>query len=890
MMSIRSWTGRVLRLLGRVVPGDRRDEWLREWDAELGQLAAGAVGQAHRPDRPPGRLAAAAEDALRLRLRRLGRRSPTAGLRELRVAARALARSPSFTAAVVLTLGLGIGANAAMFTVINAVLLQPLPYPEADRLVRIGTVWLPEGNESSTVSTADFDDLAVRLRTVEDLSLRAGWNVTYQADEPIRLEIAGVSSGFFRHFGRAPHMGRYLLREEDEPGHQPAAVLSYGLWQRVFGGDGRVVGRTLTFDGQPYVVVGVAEPELREPAADVEIWTSRPSWIDGAARDQPWLQVFGRLASGATLEDARAELAAISRDLAREHPDTNTDHAFTAASLREDLTGPVRPALLVLAAVAGLVLVVTCANVANLILVRSAGRGREMAVRISLGAGRARLAGQLLAEGLLLALLGGAGGLALAALATRALVALGAPGLPRLASVQVDDAVLLFTILVSATTGVLFGLAPLLQVSGASPARGLRESGRCGEGRRVRRVRRALVAAELAASAVLLVASGLLLRSLDHLTRVETGVQPEGVLVFRVSPPQAAYPAPADLRAFYEGVRSGIARLPDVEAVGGVSVLPFTFPRMYEFTRDDRPSPRPGEETLAELRAFEPGYFRSLGIPLVEGRLLDERDSGGAPPAILVDEEMARRFFPVEDPVGERITIRWGQMAPIDRVSYEVVGVVGDVRHQGPAAPPTPTLYLLRGHDSTPYWENGSFVAGFTITVRTSGDPLALAGAAAQVVWDLDRTVPITEVGPLERLLWEHRVGPRHQAMLIGAFALLATALASVGLAGVVAYAVAERGHELGVRQALGADAGDVVRLVLGEGVRLVAMGVPVGLLLAAAGSRLLRSLLFGVEPLDPLTYAAVGLGLAAIALLAAWIPARRAAGIHPAKALRAEA
>jgi putative ABC transport system permease protein len=640
--------------------------------------------------------------------------------------------------------------------------------------------------------------------------------------------------------------------------------------------------------------VGVAEPGLRDPSADVDLWMSRPHWIDVAKRNQPWVEVFGRLAPNMTLDKARAEIATLSHELAREYPVTNAGHVLTVESLKGTITGPVRTALLVVGAVVILVLAITCANVANLVLVRSAGRGREMAVRLSLGAGRARLARQLMMEGLVLALAGGLVGLAFAATATRALVALGAPGLPRLADIRLDATVLLFTLLLSGATALAFGLAPLLQVSGSTPSDGLRESGRGGESRRVKRVRRALVVAELAGSALLLVGAGLLVRSLVHLTRTDTGVSTAGVLTFQVAPPQVASPAPtggtvsrwqtrAELRDFYARVLGGIARMPRVESVGGINILPFTTVQMYGVTRDDRRA-QPGELTMAGVRVVEPGYFASVGIRHSAGRALDERDTGNAPPVVNIDAEFARVYFPGEDPIGRRITIEWS--GGVESVSYEIVGVVGSVRDRGPAAPPSPIVYLHRGHDSSPYWMHFAH----TITVRTRGDPLALAREASNVVWSIDRKVPITEISAFDRILDRHVAGTRYRMLLIGAFALLATSLAAVGIGGIVAYAVAQRRRELGIRQALGAAPADVVRLVLAEGIRLAAFGIPAGLVLAALGVRLLRSFLFGVESADPLTYGAVAVALATIAVASAWIPARRATRVRPADALRGEA
>jgi putative ABC transport system permease protein len=468
---------------------------------------------------------------------------------------------------------------------------------------------------------------------------------------------------------------------------------------------------------------------------------------------------------------------------------------------------------------------------------------------------------------------------------------MGAPGLPRLADVRLDTTVLLFTLLLSSAVGIVFGLAPLLQVSRSTPSEGLRESGRGGESRRVKRVRRALVIAELAGSAMLLVGAGLLVRSLVHLTRTDTGMRPEGVLTFQLAPPQIASAAPnggtvsrwqsrAELRDFYDRVLEGIARLPGVEAVGGTNILPFTGVQMYAATRDGR-TPQPGDQVMPGVLIVEPGYFATVGIRHIAGRALDERDTGNAPPVVNIDEEFARAIFPGEDPIGRRITIEWS--GGVESVSYEIVGVVGSVRHRGPALPPSPTVYLHRGHDSSPYWMHFAH----TITVRTRGEPLALAQDARNVVWGIDRTVPITEVGPLERVLDRHVAGARYRMLLIGAFALLATLLAAVGIGGIIAYSVAQRGRELGIRQALGAAPADVVRIVLGEGVRLAVFGVTAGLILAMFGTRLLRTFLFGVGSADPLTYVAVALVLAAIALISAWIPARRAIRVRPADALR---
>jgi putative ABC transport system permease protein len=440
----------------------------------------------------------------------------------------------------------------------------------------------------------------------------------------------------------------------------------------------------------------------------------------------------------------------------------------------------------------------------------------------------------------------------------------------------------------------VFGLAPLLQVSGSTPSDGLRESGRGGESRRVKRVRRALVVAELAGSAMLLVGAGLLVRSLVHLTAIDTGVRTEGVLTFQVAPPQVVSASPTgemvsrwqtrvELREFYDRVLEDLARMPRVEAVGGINILPFTSVQMYGITRDDRP-PQPGDQTMADVRVIEPGYFASVRMRHISGRALDDRDTGGAPPVVNIDEEFARIVFPGEDPIGRRITIEWS--GGVESVSYEIVGVVGAVRQRGPASPPSPTVYLHRGHDSSPYWMHFAH----TITVRTRGDPLALAREARNVVWSINRTVPITELGAFEHVLDRHVAGARYRMLLIGAFATLATLLAAVGIGGIVAYAVAQRGRELSIRQALGASPANVVGMVLGEGMRLAAFGVTVGLVLAAFGTRLLRSVLFGVDSADPLTYGAVAVGLAAITAASAWIPARRATRARPADALRGEA
>jgi putative ABC transport system permease protein len=552
------------------------------------------------------------------------------------------------------------------------------------------------------------------------------------------------------------------------------------------------------------------------------------------------------------------------------------------------VAAPVRPALLVLASVVGVLLLVTCANVAGLVLVRAAGREREMALRASLGAGRARMLTHLLMEGLLLAVAGGALGLGLAVEATRAVASLEVPAIPRLADLTVDGSVLLFTLAVSGLAGVVLGLTPLVAASRRDLSTGLREGGGGGTGGRVRRVRRVLVGAELAASTALLVGAALLFRSLVNLAAVETGVQVQDVAVLQVSPPRAARPTAStrsELRRFYQEVRARVSRLPDVRSVGGVTIPPFTANRMYEMTRPGRPAPEPGQETLAQLRSIEPGYFESLGIPLTRGRALDDRDGGDATPVAVVDEEMALRFFAGEDPIGKSMTVHW-DAAEAPTVSYEVVGVVGSVRQLGPASPPQPTLYVPRAHETIPYWENFAL----WLTIRTTGDRATTTREAAQAVWDVDATVPVTRLGTLEELLNRHTTGTRQQTLLTGCFALLATLLALVGIVGVVTYAVAQRGHELGIRQALGAGAREVVGLVMAESVRLIVVGVGAGLVLAAAGSRVLATLLFGVGAADPVTYLGVAAGLIVVALIAAWLPARRAAAVRPAVALRGRA
>jgi predicted permease len=796
-------------------------------------------------------------------------------LQDLRFAARTLRRNIGFTTAAVLTLALGIGANAAIFSVVNAVLLRPLPYADADRLAMVWG-WY-DGFGKTTTSLPDFRDLRERTKAFSQLAARHGtvFNLTGQG-EPEQLQADRVTANFFPMLGVRPMLGRAFLPDEERVGgNDDVVVLSYGLWQRRFGGEPGIVGRTLQLSGRPYTVVGVAPRDFRF-MSDVDLWAPLRADTAGHRRAE-YLTVLGRLAPGATVEGATADIAGIFAQLATEYPETNGSIRSRVIGMREDLVGDVRPALLVFSGAVALVLLIACANVANLLLARASAREREMAVRAAIGAGRGRIVRQLLTESLLIAALGAGLGLALAAVGLDALRAMNAELLPRFQEVHIDAMAVGFALLLALGTGLLFGLAPALRLSANALGGALREGTRSAAGGAALRLRNALVLAEVALALVLLVGAGLLLRSFQQLNRVDLGFQPAQLLTYRVVLPTAKYDSAALLPPVYDEIAQRTRAIPGVRSAAVAGDLPMNGSGYLSFAIDGRVPPPDAMEDVQPF-AVSPDYFATLGIPLRSGRLFTASDAPGAPPVALVNEEMVRRYFDGRDPIGRRVT--FGDPADSSSVWWTVVGVVGDVAQEGVTAKPYAQLYRPLAQSPR---------RGVFVVARTTVAPMAVASGARAALEAVDPELPLTSLMTMEERIGENLLRPRVNTLLLAVFAGIALALAAIGIYGVISYAVAQRTREIGIRMALGATAGDVKRLVVRQGMTPALLGVALGAVGALAATRLMASLLYGVTATDPLTFVVVALFLGAIALLAAYVPARRATRVEPVTALREE-
>jgi putative ABC transport system permease protein len=791
---------------------------------------------------------------------------------DLRYGARLLRRSPGFTAAAVLTLALGIGANTAVFSVADAVFLRPLPFAEPERLV---AVWLNGPDHS--VSQASFVELREASRSLADVAAYSGWGFTLTGSgEPEALQGARVSAGLFRLLGARPALGRGFLPEDGTPGQGQVALLGHGLWHRRFGADPKILGKTITIDGGRYAVVGVMPIGFHFPGRESsDLWL--PLTIDATSEDftAGYLTLIGRLAPGMAPSQATAEVREVARRIRERDPDPEKEEIASAVvPLQTELAGDLRPALLVLLAAVGSVLLIACVNVANLLLARASVRQQEIAVRLALGAGRRRLLRQLLTESVMLAVLGGVAGVLLARAGVGPLAESVTAGSPQLNEVAVDGRILLFALGLSLAAALTFGLVPALRSSAPDLQSTLKEGGRSGSANPARqRLRSALVVAEIALALILVAGAGLLIQSLWRLYNVDPGFRTEDILSFRLSPSFEGEDT-APRQAFYEGVLERLAGLPGVEAVGAVHLTPLGGNNWNPSLRVEG---RPGEALPSvDWRVATPGYFETLGIPLLAGRSFTGSDRDGAPGAALVNQTFARRVFPGGSPLGQRVnTFFEGKDNWVT-----IVGVIGDVKHHGLATAPEPEIYR-------PYAQHP--ITGMTVMLRASSDPLALAAEVREAVWGLDADVPISEVATLEEVVARSMARPRSVTVLLAVFAGIALLLGAIGIYGVMAYSVAHRRHEIGIRLALGARQGQVLRLVLGQGLALAALGLAVGLPLTAAATRLLESLLFGVAPADPLTLGGVALLLAVVALLASYYPARRAMEVDPVQALRYE-
>jgi predicted permease len=799
---------------------------------------------------------------------------------DLVYALRTLRSAPGFALVALLTLALGIGANSAIFSVVRGVLLRPLPFPAAGELVR---VWHanPEANETrSLVSEPDFLEWQAATRRFSTLggywyaAGASGANLT-GTGTPERLEGAYITPGFFEALRTPAALGRTIRAEEAVVGNDRFMVLSHGFWRRRFGGDPSVLGRALTLGGEPYTVLGVMPPDFTFPGERIDFWiplSTIPADGIGRARASRFLDVVGRLAPGATLEQAREELSGIARRTAEREPEGRGWTDVTMLPVREALLGDVRRPLLVLLGAVSFVLLITCVNIASLLLARATARQRELAVRSALGAGRGRILRQLLTESLVLALLGGALGVALAFAGVSALGALGAAGLPRASEIRIDGAVLLYALAVSTAAGLLFGLLPALRATSADLSGALRSGARGSVGAGGQRLRGALVVAEVALAVVLVAGAGLAAKSFLRLLDVDPGFQPRNVLAVKLSISSDQYPGDEG-RAYYEALLARIAAVPGVQVVGSAKNFPLrgtgeawqgiVIPGGTGGTADDR-------EVRVPVLHASADYFRAMGIPLRAGRVFTTGDQAGTPFVFVVNEAFQRRYFPNGSAVGKSLRL--------DDDAIQIVGVVGDVRQVSLTEPAEPMAYIH-------YLQNRR--SGQAIAVRTTGDPLRYAAAVRQAIWELDPDQTITSVETMESIVGGTLARPRLLAALLLLFGVMGLTLGALGIYGVLAYAVSQRRQEIGVRVALGATPRAVLGLVVGQGMTLALIGVVAGVAGALALTRVMSAVLYEVRATDPATFATVIAVLLGAALIASWLPARRALVIDPAQALR---
>jgi len=800
---------------------------------------------------------------------------------DLVYALRRLCQTPGFTLVAVATLALGIGANSAIFSVVNAVLLRPLPYDEPDRLVRVWQTW--KGKDAGVYSPPNFLDTAAAASSFEGMAAADGGGVTLtDAGAPVRLEAASVSASFFDVLRVRPALGRAFTAEENDPGRSKVAVLGHSLWRDRLGADPSVVGRSIVLDREPHVVVGVAPQGFAFPEG-TQIW--RPLEYDERFRTKSrgawYLTVIGRLRPGATVASAGHEVAAIAAGLARQHPDANEGVGAAVVPLHTSLVGDVRTALLLLLGAVGLVLLIACVNVANLLLARVAARETEIAIRTALGAGRGRLLRQLLTESVLLGAIGGAAGVALAALSLDTLLALQPQGVPRLGEVGIDRTVLAFAAALSLATGLLFGVFPSLQMTRRATAQALREGSRGLLGGRGHRLRGSLVVGQIALAMMLLAGAGLLVRSFARLRAVDPGFRRESALTFRISLPETAYAEDSRRTWFHDELQGRLGALPGVLSVGGVTGLPLSGVQFdISFEVEGRPPLPPAQQPSMETRVATPGYFATMGIPVGRGRGFEAADDGHAPQVVLLSEAAVRRYFPGEDPLGKVLKIGMGRGEGKRRAGGEVVGIVGDVKELGLADEYPPEVYVAYAQYPT---------GSMDVVVRTAVSPRSLARSVESVVAGLDPQLPVARLATLDEVVARSISEPRFYVVLLGAFAGTALLLAALGIFGVMSFAVVQRSREIGIRVALGADPREVLRMVLGQALVLAGIGVAAGLLGALALSRAIAGLLFDLSPTDPATLASMAAALALVAVVASYLPARRAMRVDPMVVLRSE-
>jgi predicted permease len=806
-------------------------------------------------------------------------------IQDLRYGLRQLRRSPGFATVAILTLTLGIGVNTAIFSAVNTVLLRPLPYKDADRLVMVWRMNPKEGSEIAPLTPADFADLRDQNHVFEGMAGSSDevYTLTGQG-EPEQIFAYDFDASLFPLLGVKPLLGRTFVPDDDRPGSGSVVVLSYQLWRRRFGGDPGVIGRSINLSGKLFQVVGVMPPGFDHPDSLVELWT--PLALSPAAkgdRVHDFVRVVARLKPGVSLEQAQAQAIAIEKELARRYPNQDAGNTLKLVTLQDERVGDIRPALLMLLVAVGLVLLIACVNLANLLLTRATVRQKEIAIRAALGAGRRRLVVQLLTETLALSLLGGALGLAVAAMSSGILVKLfpnqiANLSIPTVESLPIDGRVLGFALLISVLTGLAFGLAPAWRAAGANMSDVLKETGRSLTGNvHGRRLRDLLVVSETALALVLLVGAGLMTKSFVRLLQGDLGLDPDHVLTGEVFVPSNKYPKPDQWRTFADAVTQRLRDLPGAKSVAATNFLPLTgFWGTANFTIEGRPAPLPGHEPTADNRVVTPGYFSTLSIPVSEGRAFTDDDRQGAAKVAVINETLAHRFFPGEDPVGKQLDL--GDPGHPDL--WQIVGVVGDVKSFGLEKETHADIYRPFDQDPFPL---------IAFVVRTGPEPESLANAFKQAIWSVDKDQPIFKLVTMQELAHESVTLRRISMILLAAFALLALTLATIGTYGVISYSVARQTHEIGIRMALGAERRDVLMATMRQGLKLTLAGAVLGIAGAWALTRFLGSLLYHVGPADPATFAAVLLVLAVVSALASYIPARRATRVDPMAALRWE-
>ena len=797
---------------------------------------------------------------------------------DLRYGALMLLKQPGFTLVAVFTLALGIGANSAIFSVVNGVLLRPMPLEDPDRLIKIWETFLPSGH--GTTSAPNLKDWREQNTVFNGIAAYqfSSFNLREQ-ESPERLQGATVSPNFFDVVGAHPRLGRAFQTGEDEAGRNRVALLSHGLWQRAFGGDAGVVGKEIPLNGENYMVIGVMPPDFRFPSRLTEIWVPLvipPDLIDN--RGSHWMFTLARLKPEVGFEQAREQMVSIAKRLERQYPDSQAGRSVFLIPLQEETVQGIRPALRALMFAVGFVLLIACANVANLLLARATSRRREIAVRTALGAGRLRLVRQLLTESLLLAGAGGALGLALAKWGMEALLVLAENFLPRANEVSLDWRVAGFTAALSLLTGVFFGLIPALQSSRVDLQSSLKEGAGAGGGAQTNWLRGALVAAEVAATMVLLIGAGLLVKSFIRLYETDLGFKAENVLTMSLALPESKYPDVRAAAAFYQKLLERVASLPGARSAGVINHLPL---QEWGFNGDiaiEGQGPvEPGRQPRAEFRATSQDYFRTLSVPLISGRFFTAQDQSDSAPVVIVNQTLARRFLPGQDPIGKRIRA-------IGKDWRTVIGVVGDVRQSGVTQAARAEIFVpLTQAIFTPLTQTMS------LAVRADANPEALISAVRNTVREVDPAQPVFNVKTMEAVVADSISDRRLNMLLLGIFAAVALTLAMIGIYSVMSYTVSQHTREIGVRMALGARPLDVLKLVVGQGMVLTLAGVGLGLAGAFGLTRLMATLLYGVTATDPMTFVIVSALLVIVALLACYVPARRATKVDPMVALRGE-